>query len=68
MSKYDSLWKFIQGNGNQTIKLTFDEIRDITGIEIDHAFLNFKKDLIPYGYQVGKISLKEKTIIFTKVD
>jgi len=68
MSRYDSLWKFIQGNGNQAIKLTFDEIRDITGVEIDHAFLSFKKDLIPYGYQVGKISLKEKTIIFTKTD
>ena len=66
MSKYNPLWKFVQENGHLQIKLTFDEIRKITGIEIDHSFLNYKKELIQYGYQVGKISLKEKTVIFNK--
>jgi hypothetical protein len=66
MSKYAALWKYIQKNGNQALKLSFAEIRNIAGIEIDHSFLNYKKELIQYGYQVGKISLKEKTVLFNK--
>lgn len=67
MSKYNSLWEYIQKDGSQTIKLTFDEIQDIAGIAIDHSFLNSKKELTEYGYQVGKISLKEKIVIFNKI-
>lgn len=68
MSKYDPLWKYIQDTGSQSFKLTFDEIAEITGIAIDHSFLKYKKELAGYGYGVGKISMKEKTIIFHKVD
>ncbi|MDL2229448.1 hypothetical protein LJC14_04280 [Treponema sp. OttesenSCG-928-L16] len=67
MSKYDSLWEHIRKSGEAQIKLTFDEIHEIAGVGIDHSFLNYKKELIPYGYQVGKISLKEKTVIFSKI-
>lgn len=66
MSKYDALWKYVQDRGNQSFKLTFDEIAEIAGIAIDHSFLNYKKELQEYGYQVGKISLKEKTVVFNK--
>ncbi|MCC0681623.1 hypothetical protein IC218_15230 [Clostridioides sp. ES-S-0005-03] len=68
MSKYSSLWEYVKKNGNQSFKLTFEEIKDIVGIEIDHSFLKYKKELNEYGYQVGKISLKEKTVIFNKID
>lgn len=68
MSKYDVLWKYVQENGNQSFKLTFDEIEKIAGIPIDHSFLKYKKELNEYGYQVGKISMKEKTVIFNKND
>ncbi|MCC0630530.1 hypothetical protein IR152_05985 [Clostridioides sp. ES-S-0108-01] len=68
MSKYDTLWKYIQENGNQSFKLTFAEIAEITGIAIDHSFLKYKKELTEYGYQVGKISMKEQTVIFNKCD
>ncbi|EQF28811.1 hypothetical protein QEW_0456 [Clostridioides difficile CD160] len=68
MSKYSSLWEYVKKNGNQSFKLTFEEIKDIAGIEIDHSFLKYKKELNEYGYQVGKISLKEKTVIFNKID
>lgn len=68
MSKYNALWEFIQKSGSPQMKLTFDEIHDIAGVEIDHSFLNYKKELIQYGYQVGKISLKEKTVIFNKTE
>ncbi|KPI56171.1 hypothetical protein KW94_01570 [Clostridioides difficile] len=67
MSKYSSLWEYVKKSGNQSFKLTFEEIKDIAGIEIDHSFLKYKKELNEYGYQVGKISLKEKTVIFNKI-
>ncbi|HGH0458738.1 TPA: hypothetical protein ACJHFA_001722, partial [Clostridioides difficile] len=66
MSKYSSLWEYVKKNNSQSFKLTFEEIKDIAGIEIDHSFLKYKKELNEYGYQVGKISLKEKTVIFDK--
>lgn len=68
MSKYNSLWKYVQQNGSRSFKLTFDEIKDIAAIPIDHSFLQYKKELTEYGYQVGKISLKEQTVIFHKID
>lgn len=67
MSKYNTLWEYIKKNGNPSIMLSFAEIRDITGIDIEHSFLNYKKELTQYGYQVGKISLKEQTVIFNKI-
>lgn len=67
MSKYNSLWEYVKSNGNQSFKMTFEEIRDIAGIPIDHSFLKYKKELIDYGYEVGKISMKEQTIIFNKI-
>lgn len=67
MSKYDALWKYIQEKGDESLKLTFDEIADISGIPIDHSFLKYKKELTEYGYQVGKISMKEQTVMFEKM-
>lgn len=67
MSKYHALWEYVRKSGSPTMKLSFAEIRDIAGIEIDHSFLNYKKELTQYGYQVGKISLKDKTVIFNKI-
>ena len=67
MSKYNALWEYLQKNGGASVKLSFAEIQDIVGIAIDHSFLNHKKELDAYGYQVGKISLKERTIIFNRV-
>lgn len=55
-----------KNSGKQSLKLTFDEIQNIAGVPIDHSFLNFKKELADYGYQVGKISMKEKSVSFEK--
>ena len=66
MSKYDSLWEYVQKNGGESFKLTFEEIQQIAGIPIDHSFLKYKKELTEYGYEVGKISMKEQTVIFLK--
>jgi hypothetical protein len=67
MSKYDPLWEHLQTDGRRTLRLTFEEIKDILGFEIDHSFLNCKKEAVQFGYLVGKISLKEKHAAFERV-
>lgn len=68
MNKYTQLWNWIRKNGKDSFKLTFDEIGKIAGVPIDHSFLTYKKELAEYGYSVKKISLKEKTIAFEKIN
>ena len=67
MSKYDLLWKWINENKTDNFKLTYAEIENIAGVPIDHSFLTFKKELLQYGFQVAKISMKEQTVDFEKV-
>jgi hypothetical protein len=67
MSKYNLLWKYINNKGGQSLILSFDEIKKIAGIAIDHSFLNYKKELFEYGYEVKNISLKDKTVHFQKI-
>ena len=67
MSKYEPLWKYIKENGKDSYKLTYEEIKNILGFDIDHSFLTYKNELKDYGYQVGKISMKEKTVSFSKI-
>lgn len=68
MSKYNALWEYVKKSGNQSLKLTFEEIQSITGIPIDHSFLKYKKELTEYGYQVGKISMKEQNVMFNQLE
>ena len=67
MSKYNALWEWIRENSTDSFKLTFDEIGQIAEAPIDHSFLVYKKELIGYGYQVFKISLKEQTVLFQQL-
>ena len=67
MSKYEPLWKYLKENNKENYKLSYEEIRNILGFEIDHSFLIYKKELKEYGYEVSKISMKEKTVIFNKI-
>ncbi len=67
MSKYEPLWNYLKENKKERYKLTYEEIKNILGFEIDHSFLSYKKELKDYGYEVGKISMKEKTVIFNKI-
>ena len=68
MSKYNALWEYVQKSEKESFQLTFEEIQEIAGIPIDHAFLKYKKELADYGYQVGKISMKGQTVCFHKAD
>lgn len=67
MSKYHVLWEWIRENGTDSFKLTFAEINRIVGVPIDHSFLGYKKELMNYGFQVVKISMKEQTVLFEKL-
>lgn len=68
MSKFDTLWEYVQNAEGESLSLTFEEIQNIAGIPIDHSFLKYKKELAEYGWQVGKISMKEQTVCFHKAD
>lgn len=67
MSKYEKLWQEISMDMRDKFTLTYDEIENIGGVAIDHSFLNAKKELNEYGFSVGKISLKNKTVDFERV-
>lgn len=67
MCKYEPLWKYLKNNNKENYKLSYDEIQNILGFSIDHSFLTYKKEAKKFGYEVGKISMKEKTVIFNKI-
>lgn len=67
MSKYDPLWNYLKKNNEKNYKLTYDEIKNILGFEINHSFLEYKKELENYGYVVVKINMKNKMIEFNKL-
>lgn len=66
MSKYEPLWIWIKENKNDDFVLNFKNIEEILGFSIDHSFLNYKKELLDYGFEVSKISRKEETVTFLK--
>ena len=66
MSKYEPLWKYVKDNKKDEYNLTYEEIENILGFPLNHSFLTFKKELLEYGYEVKKISLKSKTILIGK--
>ena len=43
-------------------------MKKIAGLPIDHSFLAYMKELTEYGFMVGKISMKEKTVSFWKTE
>lgn len=66
MSKYNKLWEYIKEQNSEELILTYDKIKEILKFDIDHSFLTYKKELNEYGYEVVKISLKEKQIKIKK--
>lgn len=66
MSKYDKLREFVRAENKGELTLGFNEIESICGFKIDRSFLNCKKELNAYGYEVAKISLKNKTVSFIR--
>lgn len=68
MSKYNPLWLYVKEQSGKTLLLSFAEIEAICGFSLDHAFLRYKKELTAYGWQAEKISLKQKTVRFRKLE
>ncbi len=66
MSKYEPLWKYVNDNKKDEYKLSFEEVKKIVGFDFDHAFLTYKKELLNYGYEFKKLSLKEKWVWIVK--
>ena len=67
MSKYDKLWEYVEEQEGDELVLTFDEIGAIAGVPLDHSFLNYKKELLPHCWEVGKISMKQQTVRFKRL-
>ena len=67
MSKYNPLWEYLKENRKNNYILSYEEITNILGFDIDHSFLTYKKEAKEYGYEVSKISMKEKTVIFNRL-
>lgn len=67
MSKYDKLQNYIKENDKEEYILSYEDVKDILGFDIDHSFLTYKKELKEHGYEVGKISLKNNNITFKKI-
>jgi len=66
MSKYQKLWEYIETKSKDELTLSFEKIEEVLGFPIDHSFLTFKKELLAFGFEVSKISMKDKTVKFVK--
>lgn len=66
MGKYQRLWEYVSQCGGECLELSFDEAAQIAGVPMDHSFLNEKKALLPLGYRVEKISMKNQTVRFLR--
>lgn len=67
MNKYHALWEWLAANGSESITLSFDEVAEHAGVSLDHSFLTYKKELLAYGYEVKKISMKAQAITFCRI-
>ena len=68
MSKYDTLWERIAETKENRLELSFEEVVLLAGLPLDHSFLNAKKELTAYGWQVEKILLKERRVRFARME
>ena len=68
MSKFAPLWEYVAGQAGRELLLSFGQVEEICGFPIDHSFLTCKKELLAYGWQVKKISLKQQTVAFEKIE
>ena len=66
MSKYAALRESIRERGQPQLTLSFDAVEELAGVPLDHSFLSCKKELTAYGYAVGRISMKNRTVLFIK--
>lgn len=68
MSKYTPLWEQLEKREESSLTLTFEEVGALAGVPLDHSFLQAKKELPEYGWQVKKISMKGQTVLFERTE
>ena len=66
MRKHDALRESIRDRGQPRMTLFFDAVEELAGVPLDRSFLSCKKELTAYGYAVGRISMKNRTVLFIK--
>lgn len=67
MSKYNPLWEHVAKAPGPSLQMSFEELEAAAGVPLDHSFLSYKKELAAYGWQVGKISRKARTVAFQRL-
>jgi len=67
VSKFNPLWKYVAETEQDLLRLSYEDIERISGVPIDHSFLSYKKELLEYGYQVGKISMRNRNVEFIRI-
>ena len=67
VNKYQPLFQYVTKQNKDILNLSFQQIENILNFEIDHSLLNYKKNLLEYGFKIKKISLKGQYIIFEKI-
>lgn len=68
MSKYSPLWEYIGECDKDELLLSFADAERICGCKLDHSFLTYKNELEDYGFTVNKISLKNNSVKFTRIE
>ncbi len=67
VSPYQPLWNYIRDSGEIELRLTFDQIAEITGIPFDAKFLFYQKEALNYGYYTYRLSTRDNAVSFCKV-
>ena len=67
MSKYSPLWTWLSRQEVDACTLSFEEIGCLAGVPLDHSFLQYKKELTAFGWQVKKISMKKRVVFFARL-
>ena len=65
---YESCIVAIEGRNHlYVLRLILISMQGLGEGIIDHSFLKYKRELLEYDYCVGKISMKEETVMFQRV-
>ena len=68
MRKHDALRESIRERGQPRLTLFFDAVEELARVPLDRSFLSGKKELTAYGYAVGRISMKNRTVRCIKAE
>ena len=56
MSKYSKLWDYIKTQECDSLKLSYEEIEQISGCPIDHSFLTYKDNNKYYWFEYADLA------------